>query len=174
MKTSTIFRILSAIFIVFLTLASAFPAYAEEPITSKVVLDSWYTKDGICSFPIEVHETGLLMEKQWYDENSNLVREMYTFGGNIYYLYANDKTVTVHNSGTTKINYISPQETVVTISGQEWAWMIPGLGMVSGEIGKQTTSYIYDGGDLVEVIVQKLVGKIMWTDVTPLLCEYLK
>ncbi len=174
MKKQTVLRVLSVLVVVFMSLAAASPAQAAEPVVNKYVFDSWYTKTDICPFTITVHETGLFMDKQWYDANGVLVREMYTYGGNIYYLYANEKTVTVQNSGTVKFTYISPYETRVTITGQEWVWNIPGLGMVSGEVGRQDLTYIYDAsGALVDTVIRKLVGKVLWTDVTPLLCAYL-
>lgn len=173
MKKLMVLRILSIVCMVIMTLAVAGPAYADEPVISKYVLDSWYTKTDLCSFPINVHETGLLMDKKWYDGDI-LAREMYTYAGNIYYLTANGKTVTVKNNGTIKFAYVSPLETQVTITGQSWVWVIPGMGMVSGTVGSQDLSYIYNtSGDLIDTIIHRLVGKAMATDVTPLLCGYL-
>ena len=157
---------------------AASPTYADEPVQTRVRLDGWYSKgpcpDGPCHFTITVHAVGVITEKKWYDENEDLVREMYIYGGNKYYLYANHRTVTVLNSGKMLLTYISPEETLATLDGQEWSWMIPHYGMISGEVGKQTGFLNYDEeGNLLDVIIHKLVGNIMWTDVTPLLCEYL-
>ncbi len=174
MKKFMVLRIFLFVLAVFMTLAAAGPAYAEEPVIDKHVLDSWYTKTDLCAFPISVHETGLLMDKKWYDDQGALAREMYTYAGNIYYLTANGKTVTVKNSGTIKFSYVSSFETQVTITGQSWVWMIPGMGIVSGTVGMQDLSYIYNtSGDLIDTIIHRLVGKAMATDVTPLVCGYL-
>ena len=178
MKKLTVFRIVSVLLIIFVTLAVAYPTYAAGPDQTKVKYDGWYSKgpspDGPCNFTINIHIVGNFMDQKWYDEDGFLVQEKYIYGGNTYYLHANDKIVTVQNSGTILLIYKSPTETQVTLNGQEWVWMIPGHGKVSGEVGKQTWSLIYDDdGDLLDVIVHKLVGNIMHTDVTPLICEYL-
>jgi hypothetical protein len=177
-KKLTVFHILSVLSIVFVTLAAAYLAYADEPDQTKITLDSWYTKgpspDGPCTFTIDVHVVGNILDQKRYGEDGNLVQEKYIYGGNRYYLYANDKTVTVQNSGTTVITYVSPTQIETTLNGQEWVWTIPGYGTVSGEIGKQAWSSTYDEeGNLLDVTVQKLVGNMMQNDVTPLICEYL-
>jgi hypothetical protein len=163
---------------VLMILAAASPNYADGPVQTVVHYDGWYSKgpcpEGPCPFTITIHATGVFHNKKWYDENQNLVQEMYVYGGNKYYLFANDKRATVLNSGKLSISYISPEEALVTLDGQEWSWIIPGYGMLSGEVGKQTWLEAYDeNGVLVDVIVQKLVGNIMWTDVTPVLCDHL-
>lgn len=178
MKKRNTACIVLATMMVCVTLAAVTPISAVAPETTVVNLDNWYTKgpspDGPCPFTIDVHVVGMVMDKKWYDDNENLAQEMVTYAGNKYYLHANGKQATVLNSGRTLITYVSPQETLFVLNGQEWVWLIPGYGVVSGEIGSQSWSEVYDDdGNLLEVIVHRLLGNIMHTDVTPLLCEYL-
>ncbi|NLE45900.1 MAG: hypothetical protein GX620_14355 [Chloroflexi bacterium] len=178
MKRPYVFRAVLAFCVVLGVLVAARPTYADGPVQTVNRYDSWYTKDpspdGPCSFSIAVHVVGVFHEQRWYDENGDLAREVHLYGGNRYYLHANGKTVTILNSGRVSVTYTSPEEALVTLTGQEWLWKIPGHGVVSGEVGNQTWSEMVDAdGNLQDVIVHKLVGNILHTDVTPVLCEYL-
>ncbi len=180
MKTLVVPRILLILVAVLvMTSAGATPARAEAPEQTKIHLDMWYVigpaPNGPCSFSINVHETGMLQDKKWYDNNGNLEKETLQYGGNQYDYIANGKTATVQNSGHLTITYPAPNQALVTESGQQWVWKMPGYGKISGETGNESYLIVYDDqGNVLETIRLKLVGNMLSADVAPILCDYLK
>jgi hypothetical protein len=145
MKRWKFLAVLSILTGFILALVVIVPASAEQPVHSRFVFELDYPYTG-CDFEVAGHLKYQFVEvskEAWTDRH---------FGGTTYTLDYNGHTLTLRNNSNGRWTWINWYDAWVDISGAEWFGTVPGVGPVSGTVGKQhLLEYCHDepNGDYV-------------------------
>jgi hypothetical protein len=182
MKTRTVFRILSVLLMVFVTLAVASPAFANGPVQNVYVIDDSYTCNGgetincrnPCDFDIQMHDYGTFRVNIWSNENGT--HEIDIFGNLKADWSANNKTINIQEQGPIFDSYeYYPNETIYHSKtvGATVIVTVPHYGRIFGGGGLMLETVIAtpDWSTIIYYNMDKLVGNLI-NDWSPV-CTYL-
>jgi len=175
MKTQLVFRILSVILMVFVTLAVVSPANADSIVKTVIEVDEtsiWPAAENPCGFDMVFHDYGKLRANWWVDENGAITHSIDIIGNLKEEITANGKSVNVQFQGPIQTTYIE-NGYIIKYIGAANIVTVPGYGKIFGGGGRIVYTFLFDP-DTGEVsyTLDKQVGNINWDDFT-LLCEYL-
>jgi hypothetical protein len=141
MKTMHVFRILSVLLMVFVTLAAASPTYADThyhfvaPYVNTYTL--WPAAENPCGFDIIKHNYGTSRGNFWLDDAGFLTKEIDTFGNMRLDYIVNDKIVNEQIQGP--VMYALKYDFPANRAWVTWKMVgtvslttIPGYGIVRG------------------------------------------
>jgi hypothetical protein len=174
MIKTTIFRIVSILIMVFMTLAAAAPAYADTHVLDTYEIDDYVTfivgdpdYPSPCDFDILVHGYGVMRYNYWVDEDNQA-----TYGIDIYGNYketwsAHGKTVNAQTQGPIKydIEYYSDKIILTrNTMGANLIVTVPGYGKIIGGGGLilETLTFTPDWSTLIDYRLDKYVGNFNW------------
>ena len=174
MKTQLVFRILSAILMVFVTLAVASPAFADTLVRTVIVEEKttvWSGDDNPCGFDLAFHDYGKLQVNWWLDENGVTTHSIVIYGNRKEEVTANGKSANVQFQGPVLTTYIENGVINKTV-GANSIITVPGYGKIFGGAGQILETILVDPvtGE-VSYTLDRQVGNIAF-DFGPL-CEYL-
>jgi hypothetical protein len=179
MKTKHVFRILSVVLLVIMTLSAASPAYAGTHVQEVIqVDDSWIWSgsdaDNPCGFDIGIHEYGTYRVNYWLDEDEQITREIDIFGNMKLVMSANGKTLNVLYQGPAHWVY-SEDKVVLKVTGTNAAVTVPGYGKVDGSAGLLIITWDIDAetGEWINGIEVKWVGSKDFVSEPNPICAYL-
>ncbi len=150
MKIQPVFRTLSVVILVLVSLAATQPAFAASevhrviPVDDTYLLSDWY--GATCEFAITGHDYGLLRVNLWLDENDRPVREIDFFGSIKTDWYANGKTVNVQAQGPIQFHAEYYADKIVVtkeIIGAALIVTVPGQGKIRGGGGLIIEKYTF-------------------------------
>jgi hypothetical protein len=183
MKAQHVFRCLSVLLMIFVTLAAASPVSADTHIQNVTDMEGhsvMVVNDPVdpspCSFDIDVYQHGNLRDNIWINENGQVTKEILIYGNVKKEWSAHGKTVDVQAQGPIKYHYqYGPEENkiIVKVTGASEVITIPGHGKIYGGGGQINLTYTFQAGswNLISITVDRVIGNIN-LDAGPL-CEYL-
>ena len=174
MKTQFVFRILSAILMVFVTLAVASPAFADTIVKTVIVEEKttvWPAAENPCGFDLTILDYGKLRVNYWLDENGVKTHSITIFGNRKEDVTANGKSANVQFQGPMQTTYIE-NGVINKIVGANSIITVPGYGKIFGGAGQILETILVDPvtGE-VSYTLDRQVGNIAF-DFGPL-CDYL-
>ncbi len=183
MKTQHVFRILSVLLMVFMTLATARPAYADTLVKEVYPMDysfDWIVGDPVnpspCDFDIHVHTDYVLRVNYWLDEYNRPTTEIDVYANFKSDWSANGKTVDIRGAGPAlhSVEYYTDKIILtVKVVGAYDLVTVPGYGIIRGGGGQifNTLTFTPDW-EFISWSPNKYVGNFNW-DWGPI-CTYLR
>ncbi len=179
MKTMRVFRILTGLLMIFVTLAAVSPAYANTMYHSRtyVTNDSTWAGDdpyNPCGFNLYFHSEGYIVTNILFD-NSGWYIHYVNGNGNISGTVSSDwHTVISISRGPTIVSNRTENEWIIRYPATIVIFMLPGYGKIMGGMGQTVIVDTYDPntGEWTETV--RSVGK---AEITPedwtTFCEFM-
>ncbi len=156
--------ILATVFIV--------PASANAPVITRGAYEADWLDTG-CPFPVPAHLDARFTEIYYLDKNGEPRLDSMHYAGSRLTLTYNGHVLTLRDSENSRITWITYFDAIYEIHGTSWIGNLPGHGMVTGVIGKQTlleSCQVVEEEWKCDYTLLDLSG--MWFDNKEAICDY--
>ena len=179
MKTMRVFRALSVLLMVFMTLSIANPAYANTHVQISVPrVGDWILRadspDNVCGFDVLFHDYGNWRVNYFYDKSGQQIKEVDIYGNLKTDIMANGKSVNSQYQGPAHFEIIGNMA-IEKDTGVKGTITIPHYGKVVGGAGLSMYTYTIepDGSWANQTLVKDTTHIIWTTEAWMKVCEYL-
>ncbi len=128
---------LSVLAALLLGMIAIVPASAEAPFQDKETFEYDFIY-GDCGFDVPSHMVMNFHQIYYFNRFGDPRSDSYHVVGSMATLTYNNHTLFMHNSQNTRIEWITFYDAIYQITGIMWIGAVPGHGVVTGTMGRQT------------------------------------